>query len=90
MKKQIVRIAPVQTAKVVAVLYFVVSIPFIAIMAISLMFTPKGSGPGLAFMIAIPFLYLVFGFIFTALAAWIYNQVAKYVGGIEYTASEVE
>lgn len=87
MKKQIIRVSPVQTAKISAVLYFLLSIPMVAIMALSFIFSPApGAGPGLGFLILFPVLYLVFGFIFTVIAAWIYNLAAGWVGGVEYTS----
>lgn len=87
MKKQITNISPVQTAKVFAVLYFIMSIPFVALMAISFAFAPAPRPP-MGFLLAFPFIYLIFGFIFTALGAWVYNKVAGWVGGIEYTSNE--
>lgn len=89
MKKQIINISPFQTAKVFAVLYFVMTLPFIALMAIMFAFSPN-HGPGLGFLIVLPFAYLIFGFIFTVIAAWVYNLVAGWVGGIEYTSITTE
>jgi len=90
MKKQIIRVSPFQTAKVSAVLYFLLSIPMVTLMALSLSFSPAPvPGPGLGILVLFPFLYLIFGFIFTAVAAWVYNLAAGWVGGIEYTSIEV-
>lgn len=88
MKKQIIRVSPLQTAKVFAVLYFLMSIPLLGLMVVSFMLSPSPVRPSLTYLIALPFVYLVFGFIFTALGAWIYNLVASWVGGIEYTSIE--
>ena len=38
----------------------------------------------------IALLYLIFGFIFTIIGAWVYNLLAKWVGGIEFTTAEIE
>jgi hypothetical protein len=47
MKKQITRISPVQTSKVVALLYFVFSLPFVLIMVLVSSLVPGGkSGMG--------------------------------------------
>jgi len=91
MKKQIIRISPLQTAKVIAVLYFVFSIPFIALMAISIMLSPAPK-PAIfsGFLLAMPFLYLIAGFLFTVTGAWIYNGIAKWLGGIEFSFADVE
>jgi len=85
MKKQIINVSPIQTAKVFALLYFVISLPLVGFMAIAMSFSPAPKA-GLGFLIMFPFIYLIFGFIFTALGAWVYNIVAKWVGGIEYTS----
>jgi len=45
LKKQITNISPVQTAKVFAVLYFIMSIPFVGLMAISFAFAPAPRPP---------------------------------------------
>lgn len=89
MKKQIIRVSPVQTAKVSAVLYFLLSIPLVGFMALSMAFAP-GAGPGLGFLLIFPLLYLIGGFIFTAISALVYNLVAGWVGGIEYTSTAVD
>lgn len=88
MKKQIINISPLQTAKVFAVLYFVMSIPLVAIMALSFIAAPEGASFPVGLLIAMPFLYLIFGFIFTVIGAWVYNLVAGWVGGVEYTSIE--
>ena len=89
MKKQIINISPFQTAKVFAVLYFLMSIPFIGFMAIAFSFSPAPH-PGMGMLIIFPFAYLIFGFIFTAIGAWVYNLAASWVGGIEYTSISIE
>ncbi len=85
MKKQIVHVSVLQTSKVFAILYLVVSLPLILL---SVLFSPLGSYSPLM-LIAIPFLYALFGFLFTLFGAWIYNRVAKAVGGIEFTTVDV-
>ena len=88
MKKQIVNVSMLQTAKVFAVFYFVVSIPIVGLMALGMMFTPAPS-MGIGMLVIIPIMYAVFGFLFTLLGAWIYNMVASQIGGIEFTTEEV-
>jgi len=48
----------------------------------------KTPGFQIGLLIALPFLYAFFGFIFTLYGSWVYNKVAKYTGGIEYTSDE--
>ena len=88
MKKQIIRVSPFQTAKISALMYFIVSLPFVAFMAISFAFSPMPQ-MGMGFLLLVPIIYLVLGFIFTIIGAWVYNLVAGWVGGIEYTAVEI-
>jgi len=88
MKKQIVHVSVLQSAKVMAVLYLVMSLPFAAIMAIPAMAT--GQGYSVGFLILMPVLYTVIGFVFTVVGAWVYNLVAGKVGGFEFTTAEVE
>lgn len=89
MKKQISRITPIQTAKVMALLYFAISLPMIALMSLFYSFMPGPRAP-IGMMFILPFLYAIFGFIFTVFGAWIYNLIARWVGGIEFTVSEIE
>jgi uncharacterized membrane protein (DUF485 family) len=90
MKKQIIRVSAIQSAKVAAVLYLVTSLPFLVLMAFSPMFGKGGlSGFSTGVMIAIPIGYALAGFLFTCIAAGVYNLVAKMVGGFEFTTAEV-
>lgn len=87
MRKQITNISPLQTAKVFAVLYFVIALPFLLLMLVM----PGPKPPFFSgFLFAMPFFYALFGFLFTLLGAWVYNFVAKHVGGIEFTTQEVD
>lgn len=88
MKKQIVHVSVLQSSKVMAVLYLVLSLPMVLIMAIPALMT-GGEGISIAMLIFAPIIYTVFGFIFTALGAWIYNLVAARIGGFEFTTTEV-
>jgi hypothetical protein len=92
MKKQITRISPLQTSKVFAGLYFVMTIPFILLFAMMLMSAPANARPPFFsfFILGLPFIYAIVGFIFTLIGAWAYNFIAKYIGGIEYTTLEIE
>lgn len=88
MKKQIVRVAILQNAKVMAALYFVISIPLVAISAIPLMMG-EWVGGSLLVMLLMPLLYTALGFVFTLFGAWVYNVVAERVGGFEFTTVEI-
>lgn len=86
MKKQIVNVSIMQSAKVMAVLYFVLSIPAVLLLAIPAMMSNQEFP--LYMLILMPILYTAFGFLFTALGAWIYNLVAARIGGFEFTTQE--
>ncbi len=86
MKKQIVNVSVLQSSKVMAVLYLVLSLPAVLIMMIPAMIS--GEGFSILMLVLAPIFYTIFGFIFTALGAWIYNLVASRIGGFEFTTIE--
>ena len=88
MKKQVVHVSVLQSSKVMAVLYLVLSLPMVLVMAIPTLMA-GGQGVSLAMLVFAPILYTVFGFIFTARGAWIYNLVAARIGGFEFTTTEL-
>lgn len=82
------RVAPLQSAKVMAVLYLVLSIPFVAL--VWWMPNPMTGGRlSLPILLCIPLGYMLGGFLFTLIGAWIYNLVAAGVGGFELTTIDV-
>jgi hypothetical protein len=81
--QQIRRFGIGQTAKVIGVLYALMGLVFAPIFLVSAMFAPKETGLGTGFALALPILYGVCGFIFTAIGCAIYNVVAGWVGGVE-------
>lgn len=86
---QLKKVTPLQAAKVSAVLYFVLSIPLVIFMALTFSAMPDVPGkPSGALLFFLPVLYVVIGFVFTAIFAWVYNQIAKFVGGFEFEFSE--
>ena len=88
MKKQIVKVSVRQTSNFVGILYFVISLPIVLIVAAYSLMNGQGVGVVLASFL-FPLLYAVAAYIGTALAACLYNFVAKRVGGIEFTTSEI-
>ena len=83
MPQQIRRFGVGQTAKVVAVLYALMGLVFVPFILLVGMFSPKETGVGMGLAIAMPILYGVCGFIFTAIGCALYNLVAGWVGGVE-------
>ncbi|WP_174874863.1 DUF3566 domain-containing protein [Vogesella oryzae] len=88
MKKRLSAIAPLQSAKTLAVLYFLISLPMLLIMVPLMLLVPGEHQPVGIMVVMIPLLYAVLGFIGTLIAAWLYNFAAKWTGGIEVTVSE--
>jgi hypothetical protein len=90
MKKQISRVSVVQNAKFMGAMYFVITIPFVALFFLASLVMPgKSFLGGLAALIIGPIFYAIAGFVATAIAAFVYNFVAGFVGGIEYTTQDV-
>jgi hypothetical protein len=85
MKTQIVHISKLQTAKVMAVLYLVISIPLMLFAVAPALYMHQPVAWGI--LLWMPVMYTVIGFVFTFLGSWIYNGVASKIGGIEFTIS---
>jgi hypothetical protein len=96
MKLKLKRIAPLQAGKMLAAFYGLLSLIMVPFMltfmalgsfaarshggagapALPLMF-----GMGIGFMVMLPLLYAFLGFIFGILGAFLYNLLAKWIGG---------
>lgn len=83
MAQRIRNIDPVQAAKVVAVLYLILGLVLIPIFLFLTFMDSNAFGLGMGFMIFIPVMYAVVGFISTIVMCALYNLVAGWVGGIE-------
>jgi hypothetical protein len=88
MKKQIVQISVVQSAKVMAAVYLVTAIP-VVILAALFMSTVAPAGMSIVMLLVMPVAYAIGAFIVAAIGAWIYNLVAARIGGFEFTTAEV-
>jgi hypothetical protein len=101
MRQQIKSISIVQTAKFVGALYFVVGVLF-ALFVLIVGFRVRHGGaamppgmphrmhPPLLLLVIAPILYGIAGFIGSMVMSWIYNQIAKRIGGIEFELSAPE
>ena len=83
MRQQLVRLSPVQTAKVMAALYGLMGFIFIPFAYLFMARAPNADRPGAWFLIVVPLAYAAFGFVFVAIGCLIYNFVASLTGGIE-------
>ncbi len=72
-----------QTAKVLGILYGLMGLVLMPLFVLASMFSAEENEFGIGFAVALPILYGLFGFIFTAIGCALYNWVAGKVGGIE-------
>jgi hypothetical protein len=87
-KRQIVQVSTLQSAKVAAGLYFVISIPIVLLLAVVMALLGQG-GISVELLVVFPLLQMVCGFLFALLAGWIYNMVTSRIGGFEFMTAEV-
>ncbi|MEP2026922.1 MAG: hypothetical protein ABJH98_12230 [Reichenbachiella sp.] len=84
-----------QTAKVVAIIYMIVSLvvllPFIMLGSLlTEEFFPEFADFGGAALLMLPLVYGFIGFIFTAIGCVVYNLIASFTGGIEIEMETAE
>ena len=94
MKIQIKNVSIVQTSKVVAFLYAVFGLLFIPCGCFVTLIGAGAEEPqltltGIMYLI-FPIIYLIFGFIGTAILAWVYNLISDRTGGIEFELEDVD
>jgi Flp pilus assembly protein TadB len=89
MRKRITRVAPIQLGKVSAAFYGLFSIPFVVVTGVAWSLAPFHLFMPIAVLVIIPIFYVVFGFLTMAFGGWIYNVVAKQIGGIEFVTEEL-
>ena len=80
------KIAPLPAARVLGLLYMVISIPFAILFwyfaPANSPFGGLGATGGIFMVIILPIIYGVVGFVMTLLGAWLYNVMAGLLGGI--------
>lgn len=94
-KRKVKRIGVFQTSLIAAIIYFFLALIIVVPMMLIMGFAGGFSDiPGFAFggvlMIFMPILYAVIGFLMTALMCWMYNVIAKRIGGIEIEVEVME
>ena len=83
MKLLIRRIPPHPAAKLMAVLWFAISVVFLIPMALFMPRHDDAPAGMMAFMLGMPLLYLLFGYVMTWIACWVYNQLAPRLGPLQ-------
>jgi hypothetical protein len=82
--QRVTRFSIGQTAKVVGLLYGVLGVILLPFFLIAAVLGPEEGSFGVGFALALPVLYGVAGFIFTAIGCALYNWLAGMVGGVEF------
>jgi hypothetical protein len=72
------------TALTVGILYFVIALLILPFFYLATRSAPGQALPGFAFVLG-PFIYAVFGYVFTAIACGLYNLIAGWSGGVSVT-----
>jgi hypothetical protein len=91
MKQQIVRFSPHQNGKVFAILMALGSLVFIVpIMLFAFASAPADAKPPLMFVLGMPILYLVMGYVSVAVSCAVYNLLYRHIGGIEFEARGID
>lgn len=88
MKKQLSHISCHQTSKVFSLMVFLITLILLIPMAIYA-FSLGDKQQALVLLIG-PFIYLLFAYITQYIWVWLYNLVAKQVGGIEFDLIDKE
>jgi len=96
MNLKLKRVDPLQAGKILGALYGLLSLVFVPFMLVFMLLgnmaarqqgnaahLPLMFGMGVGFMIFLPLLYALMGFVGGALCAWIYNLLARWIGGLE-------
>lgn len=90
MKVHIEKFPVHQNAKVFAVLMALSSLFFvIPFMLLASMTAPEGAFP-LFMVIVFPLMYLVFGYLMVAVGCWLYNWIARHIGGLEFESRSTD
>jgi len=90
MKKQITRISILQSSKILVALYVLFGFIYTLIGIPLIIFGGKEMMIMGVIYAAMPVLMAIFGFIFFALFAAIYNLLAKWLGGVEVVVSDIK
>ena len=89
MARQVRRFAPHQNAKVFAVLMTLGSLVFVVpFMLFAMATAPDGQQMPWIMLVAMPLMYLVFGYLSVAVGCWLYNTLYPYIGGVEVEWSD--
>ena len=86
MKRRLTNVSPLKPGITLAVACGVLSLLVVPLLLLASIF--HGGGIAGVLVIFLPVIYAVLGFIGGVIAAFVYNLVAKWTGGIEFTTEE--
>lgn len=90
MKQQIARLSPHQNAKVLGVITALNSLLILVpIMLLTSVFRPAEAPPAL-FLVALPLLYFVIGYVMAVIACTVYNFMYRFIGGVEFETQSAD
>ena len=100
MKKRLTNVNPLKLGITLAIIYGIISliiaVPIFLIMSLAgAASAARGGGQAIpaifsgVFVIFLPIIYAVAGFIAGIISAFVYNLVAKWTGGVEFTTEDV-
>lgn len=86
MRKQVLHISVHQTSKVIALLYFLLTLIFIIPVGVFMYLYSKD--PVFFLFLIYPFIFSILCYISTAIIAWLYNRISHAFGGVEFDLEE--
>jgi len=86
--RQIKSIGVLQTAKVMGAIYFFLGLLLVAIVFVLAPLRPRHFHRSPLLLLAAPVFYGVVVFILTSIVCWLYNAIAKRIGGVEFEVSD--
>ena len=88
MKKRLTNVSPLQLGIVLGVLYGIISLILVPFFLLGALFGARTGVVGVGFAILLPIIYAVVGFIGGVITGFVYNLVAQWTGGIEFTTTD--
>lgn len=87
MKMQLTRISPRQSSNVISAFYAVATLPLVLASLLMLLFSDNTVIA--VFLLFSPIVYGITAYLMSAIICWLYNLVAKQMGGIEFSLVNV-
>ncbi len=90
MTYRVSRLSVVQTSKVVAIVYGLLGLIYIPLGALIETTAPPEDQLGMTFWLLLPVLIAVFAFVVGVVGCALYNWIAGWAGGVEFTLEAVD